>query len=452
VFISYAQESDEHKGQVRAMCEVLAGRGMDLIFDQWVRERVIWPEWAEAGARNADYVLVVASQTYRDRVDKDRVLDQGSGALYEARILRELVNKHPDSAQRKILPIILPGQEVDSIPFFLLPTSATYYPVGRIDEHGLREVLGVLTGTPVRRHSPVILPARPRVPVTRSRPAVPATAPWTGGDEVAIGDGRYLVHDEPLEWHGSDHAVVWRTATARRVDARHGLVRLRQVRTVTPHVAAGDRRAGLRAQAALAGSELVDLVDDDAATTVVTARPPGRPWSEVLGPGERPLDMPATVAALRAAASLCDRLARLHAAGSSHRGIGPGEVLLPGGAGPVRLRDLGFAGLTPSSDDRPPGHRAPEQSRPPYAAGSRTDLYQVAALVQHTVAGVPPVPVVLPLRTLVPACPAGLDRLLQRCLDPDPAQRPGDATVLATALRAAAMAIADGAGRQVGSA
>jgi hypothetical protein len=159
---------------------------------------------------------------------------------------------------------------------------------------------------------------------------------------------------EPVEWSSADGLWAWRTATAARLEGDDLKVRVRQARMLRPIPSAEQRRAELRAQAALAGSDLVKVIDHEGATTVITRHPSGRTWRELFGPADVPPDRLVAAAALTAAADVCDALHALHQAGHCHRALGPDDIIVPSGPGWARLRDLGLAVISPAAN----GHRS----------------------------------------------------------------------------------------------
>lgn len=315
-------------------------------------------------------------------------------------------------------------------------------------ETKLRELLLTKEAASVRRHyydqyrhdDPPGEPAE-------SLPAPLLTAqpeqPWQGGAEYRLGGSVYLLHDKLSERASQDRSWVWREATADLIEPGAGRVRLRQVRVMRRVPAAEQQQAGLRAQAgllaALSGRSglppLVGSVPEKNCLTVVTAHPRGAPWAEVLGPRRMAADPLTTARVLAAAAHLCGSLSVLHAHGTSHRALHPGAIFADGER--CLLRDAGLAELPPSAGEGEAVYRAPEQSHGLHNVGAQTDVYQLAAIVYHTLTGHPPAPAgAPPVRAAIPGFPEAADRTLLSALGADPAQRPAGVRLLASALRA----------------
>ncbi|WP_336207180.1 hypothetical protein [Nonomuraea sp. LPB2021202275-12-8] len=335
----------------------------------------------------------------------------------------------------------------------------TGIPIELWDDNRLRDLLARPESDHVRRlyYDPYRPPADD-VPLT----IVPSFAdldvdgPWQAGS-VSLG---HLLHADAVEVLASDRAWAWREATADRVAPPGRRVSLRQVRIFRDSVGGTTRRDGLLAQARL----LDDLHgarglprkeslrrDGDGSVTLATALPDGPLWREVLGPAfgpAGPLDRLSAAAALAAAAGLCDTLYELHRRGHAHRALSPETVVLRGGRHEGVPRDLGLAALPPVPGEGHAPYQAPEQHRPTLATlppGPRTDVYQVAALVRHTLSGLPGTSP--PLRAVVPETPVELDDLLARALDADPAGRPDDIRTMAAGLRRARAELSRGGGR-----
>jgi hypothetical protein len=316
------------------------------------------------------------------------------------------------------------------------------------DENELRKLLLLPAAGHVRRHyyNPYRQDSAANEPA-ESLPAPPAGAEpepvWAGGAELRLSGSVYLLHDAPSERSGRDMSWVWREATADQIEPGGGRVRLRRVEILRRVAAAEQQHAGLRAQARLLtrmngrGSlpSLLKTVADKDRITVVTAHPRGSSWAEMFGPGRIAADQFTAARVLAAAASLCVPLDALHKCGASHRMLCPAAIFVEGDR--CFLRDAGLAGIPPAPEDGEATYRAPEQYRAPYATGSWTDIYQIAAVVYHTLTGHPPAPAGSPpLRTALAGFPEDADEVLLGALDADPAMRPADARALASALSA----------------
>ncbi|MEZ0071300.1 hypothetical protein [Planotetraspora sp. GP83] len=328
------------------------------------------------------------------------------------------------------------------------------------DETELRRLLSLPEARHVRADyydwpRPVERPDAPPVPLPL--PTSP-DEPWrTGlvlswrGDDGVPDD--YLLHDGVTETYGGDRSWVWREATADRLSRDRERVRLRQIRVLrnTPHAA--ERHGWLHAQTRLL-TDLKGLPDlprvsavygERDGVVVATVQPRGPAWREVFGPPAEPygtpipLDRLAAAAALSAAATVCDLLGELHQRGHSHRTLSPDTIVLRDGRHEAAFRDAGLSAIGPEHGEGRGPYQAPEQRRIGPGGpgpGPRTDVYQIAAIVHHTLTGHPPTPgATLPLRAAVPMFPDFLEDLLLRALDPDPRRRPHSVRALAGGLR-----------------
>ena len=171
---------------------------------------------------------------------------------------------------------------------------------------------------------------------------------------------------------------------------------------------------------------------------------------------EGPLPLPR---ALEVGEALLLGLAHVHARGIMHRDVKPSNVLLDAG-GAARLGDFGLC--TGTGDTQLTGTRtalgtlyytAPEQVEDAHRVDPRADVYGWGATMYHALAGIPPYswarsfPDVVrallqealpPLGSVRPDLPRGVDELVMRALEKDPARRFASAMEAARALRALA--------------
>ena len=155
--------------------------------------------------------------------------------------------------------------------------------------------------------------------------------------------------------------------------------------------------------------------------------------------------------ALDVARQLCAGLAAAHDRGVLHRDLKPANVMLDG-RGRARITDFGLAavaGEAPSDDDLAgtPAYMAPEQFAGK-GASVRSDLYALGLLLYELYTGKRAVDAVTiagyrkkhaedaptaPSSVVKDMDPA-VERVILRCIEKDPAQRPASATQVAAAL------------------
>ncbi len=157
-------------------------------------------------------------------------------------------------------------------------------------------------------------------------------------------------------------------------------------------------------------------------------------------------------------AAVLDALHAAHRRGLVHRDVKPANVLLPD-AGGCKLADFGIAkaldatsaGLTATGQVLgTPRYVAPEQVAGEDATPA-TDLYSLGAVLYECLAGRPPFDSesalgvalahqrdpVPPLADVAPGVPPGIAAVVERALRKAPGDRPPDAAVMASELRAA---------------
>ncbi|EIV93521.1 serine/threonine protein kinase [Frankia sp. QA3] len=335
-----------------------------------------------------------------------------------------------------------------------------------------------------------------------ARRAVPADVSWSGGETVHVAAHACLLEGDPRERRGGDGSWVLREGTASLTGPPPRPVWFRHVLVRRPGFAADAQLATVDSQIRLLAEiggrpglpELIEGQVTPVEAGLLSGRLAGPTWREVFGPprraergsartrshpvrpngsgypslrsaaGPRPWGAPpgegraapartwapnlsTAVALLRTAAGTGEVLSALHEAGHSHRALTPDGVILPGPvahAAPPALRDLGLATVARHAGEGPAEYRAPEQERLGLhepRVGVRTDVFRLAAMAYHCLAGVTPArggPAPLRGLPLPFPVPDTLDEVLVRALDSDPARRPARIRVLADAFRVGA--------------
>jgi serine/threonine-protein kinase len=159
----------------------------------------------------------------------------------------------------------------------------------------------------------------------------------------------------------------------------------------------------------------------------------------------------------------CEALAEAHSRDIVHRDIKPSNLFLtkrPDGTECIKVLDFGISkaistsnsqGLAATTTDTVMGsplYMAPEQMRAPHDVDARCDIWSLGVILYELVSGMPPfsaptIPelcaIVLrdappPLEGARPDAPAGLARVVQRCLEKEPRDRFADVADFARAL------------------
>src|ERR1700730_15260497 len=155
--------------------------------------------------------------------------------------------------------------------------------------------------------------------------------------------------------------------------------------------------------------------------------------------------------AIEIARQICAGLAAAHERGVIHRDLKPANLMLDG-AGKIRITDFGLAVIAASLDGTDvkagtPAYMAPEQLEGKEVT-AKSDLYSLGLVLYEILTGkrafnATTLPELIKQRessvpanpsTLVPALDPLIARVILRCLEKDPAQRPASALQVAAAL------------------
>lgn len=113
-FLSYAWEGEELQDWVLALAvELRTRRGVDVILDRWqVHPGDQLPAFMETAVREADFVVIVCTPTYKAKSE-----NRAGGVGYEGHIMTaELFQRNN---QRKFIPVIRLGEHTSAMPGWL---------------------------------------------------------------------------------------------------------------------------------------------------------------------------------------------------------------------------------------------------------------------------------------------------------------------------------------------
>jgi SEFIR domain len=144
ILISYTHDSPEHKNLVLRLSNRLRDDGLDCHIDQYENSPAEgWARWMVNQIEQADFILVVCTETYNRRFRGKEESNKGLGAQWEGFVITQEMYEHP-ATNTKFIPIIFSSENAKFIPGIL--RSATYY---RADvEEGYDDIYRRLTQQP----------------------------------------------------------------------------------------------------------------------------------------------------------------------------------------------------------------------------------------------------------------------------------------------------------------
>jgi tetratricopeptide (TPR) repeat protein len=116
VFISYSHDSDEHNDRVLALADRLLDDGLEVVLDEFVSPPPAnWPRWMEDEMESSDFIIVVCSRNYMDKVRRRVKPGEGKGIKWESLLSYQDIYDN-DSNSSKFIPVLLEGGEYEHIP------------------------------------------------------------------------------------------------------------------------------------------------------------------------------------------------------------------------------------------------------------------------------------------------------------------------------------------------
>ncbi|MEP7342803.1 MAG: SUMF1/EgtB/PvdO family nonheme iron enzyme [Acidobacteriota bacterium] len=115
VFISYSHDTPAHYDCVLKLSDTLREWGIDCHIDQYELAPADWVRWMERRIREADFVVIVCTETYCRRFNGQEEPGKGLGVRHEGGVISaELYNRQSETA--KFIPVLFSITDAAHIP------------------------------------------------------------------------------------------------------------------------------------------------------------------------------------------------------------------------------------------------------------------------------------------------------------------------------------------------
>src|SRR5689334_1975386 len=115
VFISYSHDTSVPYDCVLKLADILRECGSDGHIDQYELAPADWVRWMERRSREADFVVIVCTETYCRRFNGQEEPGKGLGVRHEGVVISaELYNRQSEAA--KFIPVVFSATDAVHIP------------------------------------------------------------------------------------------------------------------------------------------------------------------------------------------------------------------------------------------------------------------------------------------------------------------------------------------------
>lgn len=109
VFISYSHDSGEHAGYVLELAQQMRAEGMDVWIDRFSPHPAEgWPEWMDKQLSEAQFVIMILTETYIKRFEGREDPAAGKGVDHEARWIKSEIY-HNKGINERFIPVLVSG-------------------------------------------------------------------------------------------------------------------------------------------------------------------------------------------------------------------------------------------------------------------------------------------------------------------------------------------------------
>src|SRR5262245_35157617 len=116
VFISYSHDSHEHLDRVLALADRLREEGIDCNLDQYEPAPAEgWPRWMDKQFKDADFILVVCTETYCRRFEGREDKGKGLGVKWEGAIITDELYSN-EAVNKRFIPVLFSADDAEHVP------------------------------------------------------------------------------------------------------------------------------------------------------------------------------------------------------------------------------------------------------------------------------------------------------------------------------------------------
>lgn len=147
VFISYSHDSDAHRERVLDLSNHLRDDGINCWIDQYEPAPPEgWPRKMDRGIREADFVLMVCTETYLKRLQLEEEEGKGLGVAWEGSLIYNTLYRER-TLNQKFIPVLCFSNDKAFIPTILFGNSHYDLSLPRGYDHLYRHLRGELGET-----------------------------------------------------------------------------------------------------------------------------------------------------------------------------------------------------------------------------------------------------------------------------------------------------------------
>jgi hypothetical protein len=116
VFISYSHDSHEHLDRVLELADRLRAEGIDCNLDQYEPAPAEgWPRWMDRQFEDADFILVVCTETYCRRFEGREEHGKGLGVKWEGAIITDELYGN-EAVNKRFIPVLFSADDAAHVP------------------------------------------------------------------------------------------------------------------------------------------------------------------------------------------------------------------------------------------------------------------------------------------------------------------------------------------------